>query len=1050
MLDYGLGTKRPAFILTSLHVPLWPYIHIYTEPSFEEMDPIAKRFSVLKPALGSLTSNEATVNEGDNDNDTQDPSEHSFNDLTVFATKIHDILLHSRIASFNNVNQAKHQKEPSPKMNKPISEIDDNTGNPLSKNNLSPEVFSDECILQNTDSNFEPEYCESNMKNSLFVLDENGCYNFVAEDMYIESNNHSNQTSPTDSYGTPSNMSYNKDSSALNLTQSQNSHFNQGVILSNEWPTWNRDALHNVNIQPSSSYQPSDYSHDMSMSFNSDANVNMDIDISHNHKEDSLNYHSNNRDVYNEDESNYRESLTLDTGDNMMFKISPIADKTLKNSSTDDPMISANLFSNSPFTKSFTSDTNVVENKYDSMFNDIIKDPNFWGSKLPLNIDIFSKHTGVLLERWIIRFETYSKSDTNHLHHFNFRNKSRITKLSSEVNDGLSDSERSSTSIKQHISKDVTELMLLVQSLYSYHRQMPLYNALKRKDHDMDDLDMISSTLTSNNGFSPSFDEAAKLKVYDFNPAYCQYGLLHLKVVYDSSCGGIETDMHLRQSFSKSPSKFASGSFYSVSSSPFKAIPSVSDLSPKNSVISPKGGFVIEKMDINNNNAKDICLPKSNNSSLLAQLSESKSSLEKQNDLAVSDMIRRRNTLGSPQPSPEFHERILEIANSKCDKSRYLNKSTIKPSFLNPNNDSSTGKFNYNNSNAPIEMPVPIQSNNKDKPVLYPLPSTSSSSEELNVNKKKSTLSVVTRNQGHQPNNYDFSKSAPLHPMYSGSEVPLSCNRTQLITPRSRRISFSNTPSELFGSLVGSYEESILSGRMSALPSKPLAFVAEIGVMSLGKCMKSRLRCPKHMSVDFDSYFYEMQGEMTSTAYVGTVNLPYNNGKQRKNENGLPVSTEAPGYEIPSEGRLQVMIRNPSRTAVKVFLVQYNFRDMPLNSRTFVRQKTYVSIKDKQVKSSTEGDFKDVNDDNKPKLRYAIRVPVYRNAYGDIFVGPNLRVVFSHRAPDPDEVVNVVTEYPSEGKDKYEILTTTDSRRSSFSKSNTNTFSDPRFYTAVL
>ncbi|KDN41976.1 hypothetical protein K437DRAFT_263884 [Tilletiaria anomala UBC 951] len=118
-----------------------------------------------------------------------------------------------------------------------------------------------------------------------------------------------------------------------------------------------------------------------------------------------------------------------------------------------------------------------------------------------------------------------------------------------------------------------------------------------------------------------------------------------------------------------------------------------------------------------------------------------------------------------------------------------------------------------------------------------------------------------------------------------------------------------HSPSSLSASLVGSYEESLLSGRMSAAKSKPLMFDAEIGVLGTGpvapppssphntersargadgvmtaddsarngigygcsfppqvhvagtkRRMKSAasLRCPKHVSMKFPAHFYNL------------------------------------------------------------------------------------------------------------------------------------------------------------------------------------------------
>ena len=88
--------------------------------------------------------------------------------------------------------------------------------------------------------------------------------------------------------------------------------------------------------------------------------------------------------------------------------------------------------------------------------------------------------------------------------------------------------------------------------------------------------------------------------------------------------------------------------------------------------------------------------------------------------------------------------------------------------------------------------------------------------------------------------------------------------------------------------MVGSYEESILRGRMSTTPSRPLDFLAQIGVLGLGANCKPGLRCPAHVTLPFSAVFYSYattsygrsKADDGPSPYVGLVDL----------ENGLPDS----------------------------------------------------------------------------------------------------------------------------------------------------------------
>lgn len=91
-----------------------------------------------------------------------------------------------------------------------------------------------------------------------------------------------------------------------------------------------------------------------------------------------------------------------------------------------------------------------------------------------------------------------------------------------------------------------------------------------------------------------------------------------------------------------------------------------------------------------------------------------------------------------------------------------------------------------------------------------------------------------------------------------------------------------------FGSFVGTYEESILTGRLSTTPSKPFQFLADIGVLSIGKA-KAHLKCPEHHSVSFSAFFYQLPEEDLPTPYVGSIDIQG-------------------GYRLPLQGQLQIVI----------------------------------------------------------------------------------------------------------------------------------------------
>ncbi|OLL23280.1 Protein FAM214A [Neolecta irregularis DAH-3] len=215
------------------------------------------------------------------------------------------------------------------------------------------------------------------------------------------------------------------------------------------------------------------------------------------------------------------------------------------------------------------------------------------------------------------------------------------------------------------------------------------------------------------------------------------------------------------------------------------------------------------------------------------------------------------------------------------------------------------------------------------------------------------------------------------------ASAPLGWSQMSSYT-RSLRRSSGNLADHHGGSFVGSYEESILNGRVSTTPSKPVTFISQIGVLSHGKC-KPSLRCPSHISISFPAYFYKIQD--SPSPYVGQIDL----------DAALQFARFPGGYRIPPRGQLQIIVKNPNKTAVKLFLVKYDLSDMPPATKTFIRQKSYS-----QVPGSKEA------------LRYAVHLPICSPQKGRIYLHRNVKVVFANRVPDGKERLRIINQYPDE------------------------------------
>ncbi|KAK0715689.1 hypothetical protein B0H67DRAFT_489581 [Lasiosphaeris hirsuta] len=303
--------------------------------------------------------------------------------------------------------------------------------------------------------------------------------------------------------------------------------------------------------------------------------------------------------------------------------------------------------------------------------------------------------------------------------------------------------------------------------------------------------------------------------------------------------------------------------------------------------------------------------------------------------------------------------------------------------------------------------------------------------------------------QAHQPRrslnsapNFSFVGSSPQTPAYL----------------RSRRPSFSSEASPLqHASMVGSYEESILRGRMSTNPSKPLDFMAQIGVLGLGKC-KASLRCPSHVTLPFSAVFYSyastshgrMKMEDGPSPYVGQIDLEnglpnpdegqrlkrklqtrYSERRitdegtcvadlpsglsegeawkstQHKRRSKSPKAPPGGRYRIPEKGQLQMIIKNQNKTAVKLFLIPYDLAGMEPGTKTFIRQRSYSA-------GPIIENIPDTNagTDDRPILRYLVHLHICCPSKGRFYLYKSIRVVFANRVPDGKERLRNEITYP--------------------------------------
>ncbi|XP_052864248.1 uncharacterized protein LOC128270863 [Anopheles cruzii] len=199
--------------------------------------------------------------------------------------------------------------------------------------------------------------------------------------------------------------------------------------------------------------------------------------------------------------------------------------------------------------------------------------------------------------------------------------------------------------------------------------------------------------------------------------------------------------------------------------------------------------------------------------------------------------------------------------------------------------------------------------------------------------------------------------------------------------------------------LLGTLEESLLQRRLS-----PKYQVADFKVL-LGA---SGSFCPTQLTIPVASYFYELPGQHLTTPYVCELRLP------RK------------GYSIPRTGTVQATLLNPLGTVVRMFVVPYDFRDMPAMSTTFIRQRI-LACDESSLQLLGKNIEQLSNAEQMKLLRYAIHLRFQTSRSGKLSLHTDIRLLISRRtdcdtaaahaknlleAPNELKVVTIVPENP--------------------------------------
>ncbi|XP_077202729.1 atos homolog protein B [Paroedura picta] len=173
--------------------------------------------------------------------------------------------------------------------------------------------------------------------------------------------------------------------------------------------------------------------------------------------------------------------------------------------------------------------------------------------------------------------------------------------------------------------------------------------------------------------------------------------------------------------------------------------------------------------------------------------------------------------------------------------------------------------------------------------------------------------------------------------------------------------------------LLGNFEESMLKGRFP--PSGRIeGFTAEIGA--------SGSYCPQHVTLPVAVTYFDILEHSAPSPFLGVIDLDALGKK---------------GYSIPKTGTIQVTLFNPNKTVVKMFLVTYDFHDMPASHVTFLRHRIFlVPVGEEHGASPALGGLP------RRVLCYLMHLRFHSSKSGKIYLHDDIRLLFSRKSIEID------------------------------------------------
>ncbi|XP_075582419.1 atos homolog protein B [Pelecanus crispus] len=178
--------------------------------------------------------------------------------------------------------------------------------------------------------------------------------------------------------------------------------------------------------------------------------------------------------------------------------------------------------------------------------------------------------------------------------------------------------------------------------------------------------------------------------------------------------------------------------------------------------------------------------------------------------------------------------------------------------------------------------------------------------------------------------------------------------------------------------LLGNFEESILKGRFA--PSGRIeGFTAEIGA--------SGSYCPQHATLPVDVTYFDISEHSAPSPFLGVIDLEALGKK---------------GYSVPKAGTIQVTLFNPNKTVVKMFLVTYDFQDMPANHMTFLRHRIFLVPVGEEEGATVAPSDPPGSGPPRRVLCYLMHLRFHSSKSGKIYLHDDIRLLFSRKSIEVD------------------------------------------------